>query len=99
MIVAETYFRRPYRGRLERLMNLTQLARLQKLKSQLDTFHRNHPKFAPFLDAVNKNALGEGTIIEISVTSPEGRHYETNLKVNQEDLEFLRSLQGLNSTK
>ena len=74
-------------------MNLSQLARLQKLKSQLDTFHRNHPKFAPFLDAVNKNALGEGTIIEISVTSPEGRHYETNLKVNQEDLEFLRSLQ------
>ena len=80
-------------------MNLSQLARLQKLKSQLDTFHRNHPKFAPILDAVNKNALGEGTIIEISVTSPEGRHYETNLKVNQEDLEFLRSLQGLNSIK
>ena len=80
-------------------MNLSQLARLQKLKSQLDTFHRNHPKIAPFLDAVNKNALGEGTIIEISVTSPEGRHYETNLKVNQEDLEFLHSLQGLNSIK
>lgn len=80
-------------------MNLSQLARLQKLKSQLYTFHRNHPKFAPFLDAVNKNALGEGTIIEISVTSPEGRHYETNLKVNQEDLEFLHSLQGLNSIK
>ena len=80
-------------------MNLSQLARLQKLKSQLDTFHRNHQKFAPFLDAVNKNALGEGTIIEISVTSPEGRHYETNLKVNQEDLEFLHSLQGLNSIK
>lgn len=80
-------------------MNLSQLARLQKLKSQLDRFHRNHPKFAPFLDAVNKNALGEGTIIEISVTSPEGRHYETNLKVNQEDLEFLRSLQELNSIK
>ena len=80
-------------------MNLTQLARLQKLRSQLDTFHRNHPKFAPFLDAVNKNALGEGTIIEISVTSPEGRHYETNLKVNQEDLAFLRSLEELNSLK
>lgn len=80
-------------------MNLSQLARLQKLKSQLVIFHRNHPKFAPFLDAVNKNALGEGTIIEISVTSPEGRHYETNLKVNQEDLEFLRSLQALNSIK
>ena len=76
-------------------MNLSQLARLQKLKSQLE----NHPKFAPFLDAVNKNALGEGTIIEISVTSPEGRHYETNLKVKPEDLEFLRSLQGLNSIK
>ena len=80
-------------------MNLTQLARLQKLRSQLDTFQRNHPKFAPFLDAVNKNALREGTIIEISVTSPEGRHYETNLKVNQEDLAFLRSLEELNSLK
>ena len=58
-------------------MKLSQLAQIQKLKTQLDAFQRNHPKFTPFLDAVNKNALAEGTIIEIKVTSPEGKHYET----------------------
>lgn len=76
-------------------MKLSQLAQIQKLKTQLDAFQRNHPKFTPFLDAVNKNALAEGTIIEIKVTSPEGKHYEINLKVRSEDLEFLHSLQGL----
>ena len=48
-----------------------------------------------FLGAVAQNAVEEGTIIEINVTSPNGAHYETNLKLRAEDLEFIRALQEM----
>lgn len=50
-----------------------------------------------FLDAVNRNALEEGTVIEINVTSPDGKRYETNLKLNRDDLDFLRAMGELSS--
>ena len=31
-------------------------------------------------------------IIEINVTAPNGAHYETNLKLRAEDLEFIRAI-------
>ena len=36
-----------------------------------------------FLGAVAQNAVEEGTIIEINVTSLNGAHYETNLKLRR----------------
>ena len=74
-------------------MNLSQIARLQALKKHLETFRKNHPKFPSFLNAVSHNALEEGTVIEISVTSPSDK----NIKLRQDDLDFLRELQSLNS--
>ncbi len=76
-------------------MNLSQLSKMQDLKKHLDTFLRNHPKFPMFLGAVSKNALEEGTLMEIAVTSPDGKKYETNLKLKADDLDFLRALQNL----
>lgn len=78
-------------------MNLSQIARLQALKKRLETFRKNHPKFPSFLNAVSHNALEEGTVIEISVTSPSDKNYVTNIKLRQDDLDFLRELQSLNS--
>ena len=71
-------------------MNLSQIARLQALKKHLETFRKNHPKFPSFLNAVSHNALEEGTVIEISVTSPSDKNYVTNIKLRQDDLDFLR---------
>lgn len=77
-------------------MNLTQLAKLQTLKKHLENFRNNHPKFPRFLDAVYRDALEEGSLIEIRVTSPEGKNYVTNLRVQKEDLDFLKALSDLN---
>lgn len=60
-------------------MNLNQLAMLQKLKSGIDRFRANHPKFPLFLKAVSQDALKEGSVIEISVTTPEGKNYCSNV--------------------
>lgn len=78
-------------------MNLSQIARLQALRKQLETFQKNHPHFHLFLGAVSREALKEGTVIEISATSPEGQNYVTNLKLQKEDIEFLKALQNLQS--
>ena len=76
-------------------MNISQITKLQALKKHLKTFQKNHPKFQHFLGAVYRDALEEGTIIEINVTSPKGKNYVTNLKLRQDDLNFLNALQQL----
>lgn len=76
-------------------MNFSQLARLQALKKHLDIFQKNHPRFQHFLNAVSRDALKEGSVVEINVTTPEGKTYVTNLKLRKEDLDFLQALQQL----
>ena len=64
-------------------MNFSQIAKMQELKNHLTRFQANHPKFPMFLKAVSKDALMEDSIIDINVTTPDGRKYETNLKVKE----------------
>lgn len=78
-------------------LNFNQLAMLQKLRSSVQTFRNNHPKFPLFLNAVSAGALKEDTIIEINVTSPDGKHYSSNLKLKSDDIELLEMLRQLNS--
>ena len=44
---------------------------IMKFKGAWDTFTRNHPKFVPFVQAVGREAMADGTIIEVKVTSPD----------------------------
>lgn len=78
-------------------MNFSQLARLQALKKHLEVFQKNHPRFQHFLNAVSRDALKEDSVIEINVTTPEGKKYVTNLKLKKNDLDFLQALQELRS--
>lgn len=67
---------------------------LIKYKDMWNKFTANHPKFPHFLKAVSQNVLSEGTLIEINVTTPDGKSYSSNLKVKAEDMELLRELRG-----
>lgn len=78
-------------------MNFNQIAMLQKIQSGLATFQRNHPKFPMFLRAVSQEAIMEGTIIEITVKTPEGKEYCSNLKVKADDLEFVETLKNMSN--
>ena len=60
-----------------------------QLKNLWDRFIRNHPKLPMFGKAVVGQALHEGTIIEINVTTAEGQNLVTNLKLNAEDMALL----------
>lgn len=69
--------------------------KLLQLKSEWEKFNRNHPRFTPFIKAVAANGLEEGTVIEVSVTTPEGKNFTTNIKVNEADLELIETIKGL----
>ena len=67
-------------------------AKLMKLKNSWDTFTQNHPKFPSFINAVQKNGLEEGAIIEINVTTVDGKQLNSNIKLTQPDIEMIRDL-------
>ncbi len=76
-------------------MNFNQIAMIQKLKGCMEHFRLNHPKFPLFLNAISQDALMEGSVVEINVTTPEGKNYCSNLKLKQDDLEFIECLKAL----
>ena len=67
------------------------LGNLMQLKNSWATFTRNHPKFPKFLQAAS-TAVKEDTLIEIKITTTEGKVIETNLKVKSSDIELVKNL-------
>lgn len=65
------------------------LMNLMQLKESWTVFKDNHPKFPLFLKAALKGPVKEGSVIEIRITSPEGKTIATNLKLKASDLELL----------
>ena len=72
---------------------------LLKFKDAKKRFDENHPKFGPFLRAAYESGIREGTVIEISVTPPDGGAIVTNLRVQESDLAMLQELMQLAGKK
>lgn len=75
-------------------MNINPVKLLQ-MKSAWDAFQRNHPKLPQFMKAVGKGALAEGTVMELTVTTAEGKTLSTNLKITAQDMEMIRQIQEI----
>ena len=67
---------------------------LLQLKSLWQRFTDQHPKFPDFLRAAQPD-LKEGSVIAFSITTPEGKIIESNLKVTSTDLELIESLKQM----
>ena len=76
-------------------MALNNIGNMMKIMNAWNIFKRNHPKFPAFCNAVSKRALKEGSIMAITVTTPDGEKIETNLRIKAEDLELLKELTNL----
>lgn len=63
-----------------------------KLAAFWKRFQAGHPKFPAFVNAVRQEGLREGTVIEIGVTTPEGKRMVSNLRLTAEDLEMIGAL-------
>ncbi len=80
-------------------MNLQNPAAIFQMMNLWSRFQKNHPKFPKFLSAVVKNGIKEGSIIEIRVTTAEGESYDSNLKVNEEDMEIIGQIKDMSFGK
>ncbi len=65
---------------------------LLKMKGLWDQFTGRHPKFPAFLKAMSQGAITEGSVFEITVTTPEGRKISSNLKITNEDMQLFEEL-------
>lgn len=66
--------------------------KLLKFKGAWDKFVKNHPKFPMFINAVRNDAIEEGSVIDITVTTAAGKTLSTNIKVTQSDKEMFHEL-------
>ena len=69
---------------------------LMQIQQRIQTFQQDHPKFVPFLMAIKNNALEEGTVLAMKVTTPDGKTIESNIKLNANDIETLNILMSQN---
>lgn len=76
-------------------MNMQNPAAILQLMNLWSRFQNNHPKFPKFLSAVVRNGIREGSIIEIKVTTAEGESYDSNLKINAEDMEMIEQIKEM----
>ncbi|MBP3824506.1 MAG: hypothetical protein ILA11_02050 [Butyrivibrio sp.] len=63
-----------------------------QLQQRIQTFQQDHPKFVPFLMAIKDNALQEGTVLGVTVTTPDGRKIESNIKLTAGDIETIKMM-------
>lgn len=76
-------------------MNIQNPAAIFQLMNLWGRFQKNHPKFPKFLSAVVRNGIKEGSIIEIKVTTAEGESFDSNLKINAEDMEMIEQIKNM----
>ncbi|MCI6887240.1 MAG: hypothetical protein MR868_08325 [Lachnospiraceae bacterium] len=69
--------------------------KLLQIKSALDRFKANHPKFPRYLSAVYQKGLRKGTLMEFKVTTPEGEELSANIRLNEEDIALFREMKEL----
>lgn len=66
-----------------------------KMAGMWQQFTSRHPKFPQFLQAMMQNKIQEGTILEMTVTTPAGENICTNLKITAEDMELFDQLKTM----
>lgn len=68
-------------------------AKLLKYKHELSAFVERHPKFIRYLEVVKKDYVKEGSVVDVTVTEPEGKKIHANLRLNAEDVKTLTELE------
>ncbi len=71
-------------------------AELFKLRERFNIFNEQHPRVVPFFNAA-AGRIQEGSVIEITVTSPDGESIASNIRVTAEDLETVEILKNAGS--
>ena len=63
---------------------------MNEARNRINMFNNEHPKVLPFLDMLKKNAVEEGTVVEMRVTTPDGKEYVSNIRLTKTDVETIK---------
>ncbi len=69
--------------------------KLLKFKADWEAFQDRHPKLIRYFEALAKQDAPAGTILDITVTYPDGSRLHANARMTEEDAVVLRQLQEL----
>ena len=61
-----------------------------QMQNAWKAFTENHPKFPAFLKAA-QHEIREGTVIAFTVTTPEGKTIESNLRLSASDIQLIET--------
>jgi len=68
---------------------------IMKIIGMKNKFEASHPKFVSFIKDVTSQGISEGSIIEVSITRPDGTKTTANMKVQAGDVEMINELKGI----
>lgn len=66
--------------------------KLMQIKAAIAGVERRHPNLRKFFQAVGREKMREGTILELKVQTPEGKNMVTNIRLTKEDEELISEL-------
>lgn len=67
-------------------------AKLLTMKKDWEAFSQRHPKFVQFFMTLMQNGVGVGSVIDVTVTLPDGKSYQSNMRLTQEDVDFVKNI-------
>jgi len=76
-------------------INMFNPSMIFQMKSMWERFERNHPKFPRFMQAVGRDYIQEGTVLEISVTRADGENVTSNIRLTKDDMEMIETLRQM----
>lgn len=66
-----------------------------QLAERLKIFREQHPRVLDFIQAVGRNNLQPGVILELRVTDLDGKVSVTNMRLTEEDVETIGIIKNL----
>ena len=69
-----------------------------QFKPMLEQFRERHPKFVSFFSFAGQH-IKEGSLLEISVTDPDGKKIVTNIRVSPEDIALFQTFGSMLHSK
>lgn len=67
---------------------------LMKIKGLFDKFNNNHPKVVMFFKNCGRE-IKEGSVLELTITNPDGKTMCTNMKITAEDVELFKQIKDI----
>lgn len=78
-------------------MNMDKMGNMMGIISMYNKFKENHPKASNFLHAVVRRGVDVGSVVEITITYPNGEKLESSIRIQESDAELIRQIKEMKS--